>query len=255
MEGIELQLGSVHSINTDGTLNIRDFKTGGLLYRNVDIEHAASNVQQPVPGQHVLFMTVPSAAGSSKIVKTIKFYGSKKADTDLVRSSPVDLAPGEHRVVSQNGNTVYVANGAIYLSGLGQSILLLDDPGILKLTTTNFQLVHRDGTLIQEKDGKLVISKGAISQATGGAESQIKNPDLSITIDKNNITISGTKTVVNVDCKEVNLGPSAANAVILGPVFKELYNAHTHPSGVGPTGMPAIPMTDKELSQRVKVST
>jgi hypothetical protein len=252
MEQIELQLGSIHSINSDGTINIRDFRTGGLLYRNIDLEHSAVNVQQPVAGQHVLFMTVPSTFGSSRIVKIIKFYGSQKADTDLVRASPVDMAQGEHKTISQNGNTVYVANGAIYLSGVGQEILLLDSPGLLKLGTTNFQLVVSDGTLIQEKDGKLTISKGELSISDNGAEAKIDKPNLSIVIDKDNVSLEGKTTTVNLNCKNVILGTGAQKA-LLGEMFKGLYNGHTHPTGVGPSGPPAVQLADTVLTKVTRI--
>jgi hypothetical protein len=205
MENIELQLGKVHSINPDGSINIKDFKTGGLIYTNIDIEHTAASQQQPVVGQHVLFMTVPSSFASSRLAKIIRFYGSRDADTELVRASPVDLGQGELRLVSQKGNTIYVANGAIYLSGLGQNILMLDDPRITKINTGIFQLVTTDGTLIQEKDGILTISKGALGMSADGVTMEISDPQVSVTINKDDINVSGKSTTVTVDCKEIKL--------------------------------------------------
>jgi uncharacterized protein involved in type VI secretion and phage assembly len=57
-------------------------------------------------------------------------------------------------------------------------------------------------------------------------------------------------TVV-VTAERIKLGSSATEKVVLGDTFMQLFNAHTHPTGVGPSGPPAKPMTTSELSTKV----
>lgn len=45
------------------------------------------------------------------------------------------------------------------------------------------------------------------------------------------------------------IGDGAAELMILGNAFMGLYNAHTHPTGVGPSGTPTILMSAAQLSQ------
>lgn len=88
----------------------------------------------------------------------------------------------------------------------------------------------------------------------------------SIVLDSNGITIVSSKDIninVNGDAKvtssgkttieasTIELGEGAAESVIKGDAFKTLYNAHTHPTGVGPSGPPVVPMAT-ELSMKVK---
>jgi hypothetical protein len=47
----------------------------------------------------------------------------------------------------------------------------------------------------------------------------------------------------------VKIGDGATELMILGNAFMTLYNAHTHPTGVGPSGPPSVAMTAAQLSQ------
>ena len=46
----------------------------------------------------------------------------------------------------------------------------------------------------------------------------------------------------------IKLGTDAAESLVLGDAFKALFNTHTHPTGVGPSGTPTEPMGDAHLS-------
>ena len=46
----------------------------------------------------------------------------------------------------------------------------------------------------------------------------------------------------------IELGADAAEKVVLGDTFMEFFNSHTHPTGVGPSGPPAQPMSSSQLS-------
>jgi hypothetical protein len=53
---------------------------------------------------------------------------------------------------------------------------------------------------------------------------------------------------VIVTAGTIKLGADAAEPLVLGDAFKQLFNSHTHPTGVGPSGTPVEPMGDAHLS-------
>ena len=59
------------------------------------------------------------------------------------------------------------------------------------------------------------------------------------------ITADG-EVIVKADT--IKLGADAAEKLVLGDSFKELFNSHTHPTGVGPSGPPTQPMGTTHLS-------
>lgn len=56
---------------------------------------------------------------------------------------------------------------------------------------------------------------------------------------------------VVITAETIELGASAGQKVVLGDAFMQLFNQHTHPTGVGPSGPPAPPMTAGQLSTKV----
>jgi hypothetical protein len=62
-----------------------------------------------------------------------------------------------------------------------------------------------------------------------------------------------TTAEVTLESVLIKLGASATEAAVLGNALMTWLNAHTHPSGMGPTGTPTTPMTTAQLSSKVKV--
>jgi uncharacterized protein involved in type VI secretion and phage assembly len=56
---------------------------------------------------------------------------------------------------------------------------------------------------------------------------------------------------VVITAEKIKLGASASEKVVLGDTFMQFFNAHTHPTGVGPSGPPAQPMSSGQLSAKV----
>jgi uncharacterized protein involved in type VI secretion and phage assembly len=63
------------------------------------------------------------------------------------------------------------------------------------------------------------------------------------------ITADG-EVIVTAD--RIKLGADAAEALVLGDAFQKLFNSHTHPTGVGPSGPPTQPMGATHLSSVAK---
>jgi hypothetical protein len=56
---------------------------------------------------------------------------------------------------------------------------------------------------------------------------------------------------VVITAETIKLGASAGEKVVLGDAFMQLFNQHTHPTGVGPSGPPTPPMAASHLSAKV----
>ena len=67
--------------------------------------------------------------------------------------------------------------------------------------------------------------------------------------DKTEIRLTKTGEVV-IKADKIKLGEGATKAVVLGDDFMQLFNSHTHPTGVGPSGPPAQPMMGSHLSTK-----
>lgn len=68
-----------------------------------------------------------------------------------------------------------------------------------------------------------------------------------IKMGEDEIRMENKKVIVN--SSNIELGEGAAQSVILGDLFKDLFNSHTHPTPVGPSGTPVPLMTPAQLSQ------
>jgi uncharacterized protein involved in type VI secretion and phage assembly len=67
--------------------------------------------------------------------------------------------------------------------------------------------------------------------------------------DNTKIRLTNQGEVV-IEASKVKLGESAQKALVLGDDFKQLFNSHTHPTGVGPSGIPLQPMLPEHLSKK-----
>jgi hypothetical protein len=259
MSLLDFQLGKVEKINSDGTIHIRDFRTGGQVYQDVAIEHNAINQQQPVEGQHVLFFT--TGGGSQHLIKVVRLYGSKDADQSLVLSSPIDLAPGEGCMTSQTGATVYVSNGALYFGSCGQSITLLDEDQLMEFICRNLDIITKDGFEIKKgTDKKLIIQKGTYSQQ--GDTQVINDPTVTITIQDNSVSIVGMAASATLDLANGKVTINSKTIELNGstPVARKDDSVKvTLPAGtqlmtaIGSPGSPVI--TDKPIDITGKITS
>lgn len=57
-------------------------------------------------------------------------------------------------------------------------------------------------------------------------------------------------TVV-ISAEKIKLGGAAEQKLVLGDAFQSLFNQHTHPTGVGPSGQPVQQLESRHLSSKV----
>lgn len=123
-----------------------------------------------------------------------------------------ESAGQQNDLASETGSEVPTSEGA--KAGPGMSIL-------------RTKAGHR---IVMDDDGGLVIL------AHGSDKAEIR------------LTQAGD---VIVKAEKIKLGSDAATEpLVLGNAFMQYFNTHTHPTGVGPSGPPAAPMTTAQLSTK-----
>jgi hypothetical protein len=102
------------------------------------------------------------------------------------------------------------------------------------------------GSLLTMKDGEVsIISASGVVVTVGSAGVTIISGSDAVINAGGNITLkSGT----------VDIGPNAQEPVVLGNRLLALFNAHVHPTPVGPSGPPVSPMTPAQLSATVRTT-
>jgi len=72
----------------------------------------------------------------------------------------------------------------------------------------------------------------------------------SVTINCQNAKVTASEEA-HIDSPRIKLGEEAAEAVMKGDTFKQIFDSHIHPTGVGPSGPPTPPsITDSYLSTK-----
>lgn len=115
-----------------------------------------------------------------------------------------------------------------------QSILYDSEaqPGTLKVIYT-----RKKGLLLQLADASVQLD----TQDGGQLRVVIK-------MGNDEIRMQDQKVIINSGT--IELGEGATEKLILGDTFLEFFNTHTHPTAVGPSGVPVVPMQDAiHLSQ------
>ena len=123
-----------------------------------------------------------------------------------------ESAGGQDDLAQETGSEVPTSEGAN--SG----------PGLLVIRTRSGHRIAFD-----DEQETIVISNGA------------ENAEIRIT----------KQGEVIVKAQTIKLGSdSASEPFVLGNAFLQIFNAHTHPTGVGPSGPPVAPMTPGQLSKK-----
>jgi hypothetical protein len=114
------------------------------------------------------------------------------------------------------------------------------EPGTLKMIYTK-----KNGLVFQLGDATIQLDT-----QDGGTDKEKLRIKIKMNDDEIRMEKSGGKQKVIVKSNNIELGEGAVEKVILGNTFLNLFNSHTHPTGVGPSGVPIVPMTDPlHLSQ------
>lgn len=114
------------------------------------------------------------------------------------------------------------------------------EPGTLKMIYTK-----KKGLVFQLGDATIQLD----TQDAGTNKEKLRIV-LKMNDDEVRMEKSAGKQKVIVKSDNIELGEGAVEKIILGSTFLTFFNAHTHPTGVGPSGVPVVPMVDAtHLSQ------
>jgi len=113
-------------------------------------------------------------------------------------------------------------------------------PGTLKMIYT-----RKNGLVFQLGDATIQLDT-----QNAGTDKEKLRVKIKMNDDEFRMEKSGGKQKVIIKSENIELGEGAVEKVIFGNKFLQLYNQHTHPTGVGPSGVPVVPMVDQQhLSQ------
>lgn len=134
----------------------------------------------------------------------------------------------------------------ITLTSSAEAELVLDHEGSITLTDQS------GGTVILDAGASELTVKDANGNEMVMSASGIECTD----VNGNKISTSGSgveiksSAVVNIEGSMVSVAGSGGEPIIKGTSFMAIFNSHTHPTGVGPSGPPVAPMTPAQLTTK-----
>ena len=225
---VELHLGQVAAINPDATINIFDYKVGSKLYTNIQLDHTAADIQQPIVGHEVLFFVVTIGDRETQ-VRVIRFFGNSSTDSSIVfPGGTTDIQPGERKMISNSGASVYLANGSAFLGSIGQSVVFDDESMTCTVTCKNLKVLTFNGFVIEQKDNSLVIKKGVYDPTL----MDVPVPTTTVTLTDGAVEIDSPTVIMN----------NGVQPMVRGQALVEWLTNHVHLGNLGaPTTPPVQP--------------
>jgi hypothetical protein len=133
--------------------------------------------------------------------------------------SPGTLDANGAPISRTTGHSIELDDGLAQVDGAGNVTHTTSGRGV-KITTSTGHTIE----LIEDE----VNSSNRI---------RIKNKDNTIFID-----VDLSNDIIEIDANNVKLGTNAAQAIVRGDAFRDLFNDHFHQTGAGPSSKPVVPM-------------
>jgi uncharacterized protein involved in type VI secretion and phage assembly len=148
------------------------------------------------------------------------------------------------------------SRGAVFRPEVGDEVLVLFEHGDMRFPYVIGALWNGKDHLPQEhgsdasNDVRLVKTRSGhtlVFDDTSGSEK------ITIT-DKGGSVIELSADGVTIKSKAIKIGDGAGESLVLGDAFMQLFNTHTHGTGVGPSSPPTQPMmAGQHISKKHKV--
>ena len=122
--------------------------------------------------------------------------------------------------------------------GLMMDYTTAEGPTTVNIKPDNsVEIINANGdSIVMLNDGNITFTHSAQFTINSGADTVINaETDTLINCVNANINASGE---THINSPRIKLGETAAEAVIKGDTFKGIFDAHIHPTGVGPSGPP-----------------
>jgi hypothetical protein len=243
-------------ISQEGMGSIADFFEKNLRVRQNAPQVGALIDTKNQNGALALILCLDGVSDKAIIVGSITH---PDRPTTLLTSDP--YLQGEYNglnvIVNNDGSAVLTFKGAT--DNYGDPIDTTQGNTVVQIETDgSFQLNHSTITFRLDKNGTATLTTNADLDlnVTGDVNAMVTG-DANIQCNDLSVTSQGTSTITatgnaTIDGKMVNLGAQAAEAVIKGDTFQAYFNTHTHPTVLGPSGPPIVPMPITTLSKKVQ---
>lgn len=228
-------------ISAEGMGSIADFFERTLRVRqNTSDQSKAINTKNQ-NGAVVLILCIDGVSEKAVIVGSITHPDRKSTLTGHTAHLEGEFN-GVNIQVNDDGSANFTWNGPTNNSGA---------PVDSSLTPTVLSVAADGSFQIQHKTITFTLDIGGDATLTSSGNLNVNCADANIVASGDaNITASGSATI---DAPAINLGKGATDAVIKGDTFKNMvFDVHTHPTAVGPSGPPTTPMSPDSLSAIVK---
>lgn len=132
---------------------------------------------------------------------------------------------------------------------------------LISSAEAKMEMDHEGSITLTDQSGGSVILDASASKLTvkdaNGNELVMSASGIECTdANGNKITTTGSgveiksSAVVNIEGAMVSVAGSGGEPIIKGTSFMSIFNSHTHPTGVGPSGPPVVPMTPAQLTTK-----
>lgn len=212
-----------------------------MTYRFLDKQTSGGTTPEPgnQDGAIVLLLCL-NGMGDTGIIMSALSHPDRTPNIQTTEPQLYGEYNGVKIAVNPDGSTSLTFQGATNNEGTptdssqGNTVVSI-------ATNGSFQVQHSTITFSLDRSGDVSI--------TASGDTTIKCTDANINCTNSTVTASDTATV---EGKTVKLGANAMEAVIKGNTFKKLYDQHIHPTPVGPSGPPTIPLLPTALSTKVE---
>lgn len=228
-------------LSAEGMGSIADFFEHTLRVRKSSADQSKSINTKNQNGAVVLIHCLDGVTEKAIIVGAVTHPDRKSTLLDNVAHLEGEFN-GVNIQVNDDGSANFTWKGPTDNDG---------KPVDASLTPTTVSLAKDGSFEIKHKTITVNLAIGGIVTITSSDAMNINCKDANVTASGDaNIKASGNATI---DAPAINLGAGATDAVIKGDTFKKMvFDTHTHPTAVGPSGPPTMPMDPSSLSAVVK---
>lgn len=234
MNGLEWE------IDKDGNLSIKSDKTIEKINPNkkitIDLSVAKNEPHVSEDQKQSIKIEIDNTEGSPKITTTV----TENTSDQKYQKMEIDGTAQTIKVTNQHSsgeNNVLMGPSGITVNIKGDSNVTIDGKSSI--------IIKDDATISCEKKTNITCGADVTADITGKLTATVSGD---AKIDSGGTATIKASTKAIVDCSAIELGSGATEAVIKGNIFQGLFNGHTHPTAVGPSGPPTVPLSGTELS-------
>ena len=179
-------------------------------------------------------------------------------DLTLNASGNIDFE--SERAVSVNSNDLAASVAEDAILNIGKSFTLFVGSefgtstinahlGQITLTSAGGAVITADST------GNVAIStpgEQTLNMNVGGSIELKSKDGTAVSITDGNVSVSAENVMINGG--NIALGKEATSTVVLTDLLTLLFNTHSHPSDVGPTGPPIVPITAQMIGSKTTLA-